>query len=86
MDLSLGCKPRGYKRIFKRKKKANVTIDKYKGRLVIKGYKQKVGQDYFNTYSSETRINSIIMKVATAALRGFEIHQMDVKIAFLIRD
>ena len=36
-DLPPGCKPLGYKWIFKRKLKANGSIDKYKARLVVKG-------------------------------------------------
>ena len=40
-DLPPGSKPLGCKLIFKKKMKANGTIDKYKARLVIKGYKQK---------------------------------------------
>ena len=52
-------KPLGYKWIFKKKMKANGSIDKYKARLVIKGYKQKEGLDYFDTYSLVTRISSI---------------------------
>ena len=83
MDLSLGCKPLGYKWIFKKKMKADGTIDKYKARLVIKSYKQKEGFDYFDTYSPVTRINSIRMVLAIAALRNLEVHQMDVKTAFL---
>ena len=79
-----GCKPLGSKWIFKRKKKADGTIDKYKARLLIKGYKQQAGQDYFDTYSPITRINSIRMIIAIAALRGLEIHQMGVKQPFLI--
>jgi len=86
VDLPPGCKPLGYKWIFKRKMKADGSIDKYKARLVIKGYRQREGLDYFDTYSPVTRINSIRMIIAIAALRNLEIHQMDVKTAFLNGD
>ena len=66
--------------------KADGSIDKYKARLVIKGYRQKEGLDYFDTYSPVTRITSIRMVIAIAALRNLEIHQMDVKTAFLNGD
>uniref|UniRef100_A0A2N9EK44 Integrase catalytic domain-containing protein n=1 Tax=Fagus sylvatica TaxID=28930 RepID=A0A2N9EK44_FAGSY len=36
VDLPPGCKPLGYKWIFKRKMKADGSIDKYKARLVVK--------------------------------------------------
>ena len=39
--------------------------------------------DYFDTYSPVTRITSIRMLVAIATLHNLQIHQMDVKIAFL---
>ncbi|GJU82093.1 retrovirus-related pol polyprotein from transposon TNT 1-94 [Tanacetum coccineum] len=86
VDLPPGCKPLGYKWIFKKKMKADGTIDKYKARLVIKGYRQREGLDYFDTYSPVTRITSIRMIIAIAALRNLEIHQMDVKTAFLNGD
>ena len=86
VDLPPGCKPLGYKWIFKKKMKTDGTIDKYKARLVIKGYRQKEGLDYFDTYSPVTRITSIRMIIAIAALRDLEIHQMDVKTAFLNGD
>ena len=86
MDLPLRSKPLGYKWIFKNKMKADGSIGKYKARLVIKGYKQKEGLDYFDTYSPVTRISSIRMLIAIAAIHNLEIHQMDVKIAFLNGD
>ncbi|GJX03417.1 retrotransposon protein, putative, ty1-copia subclass [Tanacetum coccineum] len=72
--------------IFKKKMKADGTIDKYKARLVIKGYRQREGLDYFDTYSPVTRITSIRMVLVIAALRNLKVHQMDVKTAFLNED
>ena len=86
VDLPLGSKPLGYNWIFKKKMKADESINKYKARLVIKGYKQKEGLDYFDTYSPVTRISSIRMLIAIAAIHNLEIHQMDVKTAFLNGD
>ena len=84
MDLPPGSKPLGYKWIFKRKLKPDGSIDKYNGRLVVKGDKQKEGMDYFDTYSPVTRITSIRMLIAIAALHNLEIHQMDVKTTFFL--
>lgn len=86
VDLPPGNKPLGYKWIFKKKMKADGSIDKYKARLVAKGYKQKEGLDYFDTYSPVTRITSIRTLIAIAAIYNLEIHQMDVKTAFLNGD
>ncbi|GJS96026.1 retrovirus-related pol polyprotein from transposon TNT 1-94 [Tanacetum coccineum] len=86
VDLPPSCKPLGYKWIFKKKVKDDGTNDKYKARLAIKGFRQREGQDYLDTYSHVTRITSIRMILAIAALRNLEVHQMDVKTAFLSRD
>ena len=83
MDLPPGCKPLSSKWVLKRKRKVDGSIDKYKVRLVIKGYRQTEGLDYFDTYSPMTRINSIRMVLAIDALRNLEVHQMDVKTVFL---
>ena len=83
VDLPPGTKPLGCKWVFKKKMKADGSIDKYKARLVAKGYKQKEGVDYFDTYSPVTRITLIRMLIAIAALNDLEIHQMDVKTTFL---
>ncbi|CAM8891670.1 unnamed protein product [Rhodiola kirilowii] len=69
-----GCKPLDSKWIFTKKMKVDVTVEKYKARLVIKGYRQKEGLDYFDTFSPVTRITSIRMIIDIAALRNLEIH------------
>ena len=86
MDLPPGCKLLSSKWVFKRKRKLDGSIDKYKARLVIKGYKQTEGLDYYDTYSPMTRINSIRMVLVISTLRNCEVHQMDVKTAFLNGD
>ena len=83
VDLSQGCKTLRCKWIFKKKMKEDGSIEKYKTRLVVKGYKQKEGLDYFDIYSPVTRITFIQMLIAIATRNNFEIHQMDVKTTFL---
>ena len=63
--------------------KLDGSIDKYKARLVVQGFRQKEDLDYFDTYSPMTRITSIRMLIAIASILDLEIHQMDVKTAFL---
>ncbi|GKC92547.1 retrovirus-related pol polyprotein from transposon TNT 1-94, partial [Tanacetum coccineum] len=77
---------KSYKWIFKKKMKVDGTVDKYKGRLVIQGFRQREVLDYFDTYSPVTRTTSIRMIIAIAALRNLDFHQMDVKTAFLNGD
>ncbi|GJZ88325.1 zinc finger, CCHC-type containing protein [Tanacetum coccineum] len=81
-----GCKPSGCKWIFKRKMKVDGTIDKFKARLVIQGFRQKEGIDYFDTYAPVTRITTIRLLLALAAIHNLVIHQIDVKTTFLNSD
>nr|GEV36897.1 hypothetical protein [Tanacetum cinerariifolium] len=85
-DLPPGCKPLGCKGIFKKKMKVDETTDKFKARLVIQGFRQKEGIDYFDTYAPVARITTIRLLLALAAIYNLVIHQMDVKIAFLNGD
>ena len=77
VDLPPVNKPLGYKWIFKRKLKDDGTIDKYKARLVVKEFRQKEGLNYFDTYSPVTRITSIRLLIALAAVYDLQIHQME---------
>ncbi|GJY48643.1 zinc finger, CCHC-type containing protein [Tanacetum coccineum] len=83
-DLPPSCKPLGCKWIFKRKIKVDGTINKFKARLVIQGFRQKEGIDYFDTYALVSRITTIRLLLALAAIHNLVIHQMDVKTSFLM--
>ena len=69
--------------VFKVKRLQNGTIERYKARLVIKGYKQRPGIDYTETFASVCRYESIRLLLALAAVKGLNIRQFDVKTAFL---
>ena len=83
VDLPPGAKTIGCKWIFKRKLKSDGSIEKYKTRLVAKGFKQKKGIDYFDTFAHVTRISLIRVLIALTSVHNLVIHQMDVKTAFL---
>ena len=66
--------------------KPDGSIDKFKARLVAKGFKQKSDLDFFDIFSPVTRIISIRLLIAIAAIFYLKINQMDVKTAFLNGD
>ncbi|GJY62092.1 zinc finger, CCHC-type containing protein [Tanacetum coccineum] len=85
-DLPPGGKPLSCKWIFKRKLKVDGTIEKFKARLVIQGFKQKSRIDYFDTYVLVARISTIRLLIGMTSIHNLDIHQMDVKTAFLNGD
>ena len=49
--------------VYKLKRKSDGSVDRYKARLVTKGFKQQYGVDYFDTYSpvvKPTRVRTIL--------------------------
>jgi predicted ATPase len=73
----------GCKWVFKKKLRQDGTIEKYKASLVTKGYTQKEGEDFFDTYSSVARLITIHVLLSLAASHGLLAHQMDIKTYFL---
>lgn len=76
----------GCKWVFKIKCKSDGSIDRFKARLCAKGYSQKAGIDYGETFSPVVRYESIRILLALTAVRDLEITQFDVKTAFLNGD
>ena len=54
--------------------------------MLLFGFKQKADLDFFDMFSPITRITSIRLLIAIAAIFYLKIHQIDVKTAFLNRD
>jgi len=73
----------GSRWIYKIRYVADDSIKKYKDRFVAKGYAQKEGIDYEETFAPVARYTSIRTVISLAAQIGWEIHQMDVKKPFL---
>jgi transposase InsO family protein len=69
--------------VFKTKLNPDGTIDKYKARLVVKGFAQKAGVDYDQTFSPVAKSGTIRSVIAVAANEGMELLQFDVSTAFL---
>ena len=58
-------------------------MEKYKARFVAKGFAQKEGVDYEETFAPVARYSSIRAVISFAVEMGWCVHQMDVKTAFL---
>jgi hypothetical protein len=72
-----------YKWLFKIKHVANESIEKYNEIFVARGFSQKEGIDYEDTFTLVARYTLIRTTIALAAKMKWKLHQMDVKTVFL---
>ena len=79
IEAPKGVKPIGCKWIYKRKRRPDGKVETFKARFVEKGYTQKEGIDYEETFSLVAMLKSIWILLAVAASLDYEIWQMDVK-------
>ncbi|KAG8503365.1 hypothetical protein CXB51_001337 [Gossypium anomalum] len=86
VPLPEGAKPIDCKWIFKTKKDANGNVERYNARVTAKGYTQKEGIDFTETFSPVSSKDSFRIIIALVAHFDLELHQMDVKTAFLNGD
>jgi hypothetical protein len=67
----------------------NITsdvVERHKDLLVVKGFSELEGIEYTNTFSLVTKMNYVKIILLFTAHFGWEVHQMDVKSAFLHGD
>ena len=76
----------GVKWIYKVKFHSDGSLDKYKSRLVAKGYSQKEGVDYDDSFAPTARYSTIRNVLALSSHYAWSIYQLDVKSAFLNGD
>jgi hypothetical protein len=72
--------------VFKKKINAAGQVEKFKARLVVKGYSQVEGVDFSDIFSLVTKLTSIRVLMSLATTFDLEIEQMDVKTTFLHAD
>jgi hypothetical protein len=69
--------------VYKIKHATDESMDKYKARFVARGFPQKEGEDYDETFSPVARYTSIRAIISLAASMGWNLHQMELKTTFL---
>ena len=69
--------------VFRRKRNEMGSIVWYKARLVVKGFKQQFGVNYFDTFAPTVRAPTLRILLSFAAQMGAAIHQCDIKNAYL---
>jgi hypothetical protein len=83
VEIPDGAKRVGCKWVYKTKYDSKGKIERFKARLVAKCFTQRKGIDYTETFSPVSKKDSFQIVMVLVAHYDLELHQMDVKTAFL---
>ena len=81
--LPKGRKAIGSRWVIKVKYNPDGSVERYKARLVVKGYSQQSGIDYDETFAPVSRYDSLRFVLSLAAMYNLDLQQLDIKTAFL---
>lgn len=65
---------------------ADGSVERYKVCLIVKGYNQREGFNYHETFSPIAKQSTVRVVIAFVATQGWYLSQLDINNAFLNRD
>ncbi|GJP37861.1 hypothetical protein CLOM_g22265 [Closterium sp. NIES-68] len=83
VNLPKGRRAIGNKWVFRTKTGADGEVERYKSRLVAKGFEQKEKEDYKEVFAPVAKTGTLKTLLAIAAVKGWSVKQMDIITAFL---
>ena len=69
--------------VFRHKTRPDGSLERYKARWVVRGFRQRAGVDFTNTFAPIVKPGTIRIVLQLAVSRASPVHQLDVSNAFL---